>query len=169
MIFADIPEIERISNTLISVAVRTDEVRNDLRKTLSEVQSDIELSAYPQHAGICESVTLSIEALTAANDILQTLKGILPYIAGEYEANETRNINALSRMTIALSNIHANFSVATSHGQVMTVERTVQTQSSDRLRKLVSESAAEMQITNVAAIGKVINEEYDIEQIEDMV
>lgn len=168
MILADLSELEKISFELVSVAAGTDEVLNSIRKTLAEIQNDIELASYPQHAGVCESVTLSIDSLNRGNDILQTLKGILPYVSGEYEANEVKNINALSRMTLLLSNIHTDMSVATSQGQVTTVERTEQTQSSDHIRELVSDSAMEMQITNIAAVGKVAKEEYSIKQVEDM-
>ena len=168
MILADLPELEKISGELISVAIGTDEVLNSVRKTLSEIQNDVELTTYPQHADVCESVALCVESLNRSNDMLQTLKGTLQYISGEYEANEIHNINALSRMTTMLSNIHTNLVASTAMGRVTTVEQSDQIQSSSHIRELVSDSAMEMQVTNIAAVGKVVKEEYSIKQVEDM-
>lgn len=168
MIFADVAEIEKISHILSALADRADESLSVLRRTLAEMQNDVEFGMYPQHAAVCNSVSLSIDSLARGNDILQTLKGALSNAAHEYEETETNNINALNRMTNLLSNIQAGMFLSTLPEQVPTVANENQPNGLDRVRELVSASAAEMQITNIAVISKVITEDYGIDQVTDM-
>ena len=168
MIYADLPEMERIIASLLSIAAEADEVLSELQRVSAEIQNNIELETYPQHAAICEAVLQSVNSLNRGNDTLQTLKGILAYVVEGYEENEKKNIDALIRMTLFLSNIQTGLSESISPGQVVAFEQTSQMQDLERVWHLVSESAAETLVTNVAAVGKVINEEYDVKQVVDM-
>lgn len=168
MIFADVAEIEKISHILSALADRADEALSVLRRTLAEMQNDVEFGMYPQHTTVCNSVSSSIDSLARGNDILQTLKGVLANAVREYEDAEESNVNALNRMADLLSHIQTGMFLSTLPGQIPTVANENQPNSLDRVRGLVSASAAEMQLTNIAVISKVIKEEYGIDQVTDM-
>lgn len=168
MIIADIGELEKIINMLISVSSETDEVLNRLRKTSAEIQSDFDLQTYPQYPYITESVSLGINALNRGNDTLQSLKNVLLYVATEYVDNEKKYKNALARMTALLSGIGANLTSATLSEDIVSVERDTQTDLHAQVVSLVSDSALEMQVANIAAITKKTDEEYGTVDIEAM-
>ena len=167
MIIADIGELEKLSSMLISISSETDDVLQRLRKMSSEIQSDLDLQTYPQYPLVTEAVSLGVDALNRGNDTLQSLKNVLLYVATEYESNEKKHKNALARMTTILSGINVNLTAATTP-DTASVERDEQTDKHEQVVSLVSDSALEMQMANIAAITKKADGEYGIEKVEAM-
>lgn len=168
MIIADIGELEKLSNMLISVSSETDEVLQWLRKTSSEIKTDLDLQTYPQYPLVTEAVSLSIDALNRGNDTIQSLKNVLLYVATEYENDEKKHKNVLARMTTLLSGINVNLTSAASPADTASVERDEQTDRHEQVVSLVSESSLEMQMANIAAITQKTDEEYGIEEVAVM-
>lgn len=168
MIIADIGELEKLSSMLISISSETDDVLQRLRKMSSEIQSDLDLQTYPQYPLVTEAVSLGVDALNRGNDTLQSLKNVLLYVATEYESNEKKHKNALARMTTILSGINVNLTAATTPADTASVERDEQTDTHEQVVSLVSDSALEMQMANIAAITKKADGEYGIEKVEAM-
>ena len=164
MITADIGELEKITTMLISISSDADEVLHRLRKTSAEIQSDLELQTYPQYPQVSEAVSLGVDALNRGNDTLQSLKNALLYVAREYEENEKKYKDSLARMTLVLSGIEANLnSVIAANG---IVEQSEQSALHSLAVSMVSDSALEMQMVNIAALTKKINDEYGIKEVE---
>lgn len=166
MIIADINELERITDMLVSVSSETDEVLNRLRKISAEIHSDFDLQTYPQYSVVTESVSLGIDALNRGNDTLQSLKNVLLHVATEYGENEKKHKNAIARMTARLSDVCVNLSSTILSKDAVSIERDSQTDRHAEVVSLVSDSAVEMQMVNIAAIAKITDEEYGIVEVE---
>ena len=165
MITADIGELEKITTTLISVASETDEVLHRLRKTSAEIQSDLDLQTYPQYPQVAEAVSLSVDALNRGNDTLQSLKNALLYVAGEYEEKEKEYKNALARMTTVLSGIETTLTSVIASSGVVPIEQGDQSERHSQVVSVVSDSALEMQMVNIAALTKKTDDEYGIKEV----
>lgn len=168
MIYVDIPEIEKLSELLVIIASLSDETLSKLRHIYGEMQSDLELANYPQCPMCLEATALSIDALNRANDMLQSLKGILLSVPGEYEAKEQEHRNMISRMTELLAAYNIDLGAAISPTGVPIEEQSAEQERQAQVQQLVADSAAEMELTNIAAISKVVKEEYDVRKVEDM-
>lgn len=168
MIGVEISELEKIADILFLMASNTDETLNALRRISAEMQEDLELKVYPQSTNILEEVCFGIESLNRANDTLQSLKHIVLSAVSEYQANEEKNKNTLARMSNCLESLYQGMNVAVTPGEIVHAEIASEAMNQNRVQELVAGSVQEMQIANIAAVSKVLEEEYSIDEVEDI-
>lgn len=168
MITADTPELEQISARVAQMAGDSEEVLSLLRRIGAEMETDLELAAYPQAAIVCRAISSTIIDLSHADDMLQKLKAILAVVPTEYEETEKRQIDAISRLTMVLSGIHVDLAASEVIGRISSENRNGNTVLDEQVSRLVSNSVTEMQITNLAAVGKAIEEEYGVLKVTDL-
>lgn len=169
MIKVDFAEIEQITDILVKMASDSDEVFNRLRHISMEMQEDLELAAYPQSGVALEAVSVAIDALNRGNDTLQSLRSAMLPVATTYQENEQKVKDALSRMTVQMDKVCVGYSAAIASDSITHVEHSDAVVSQSKLQQLVAESVEEMQVTNIAAVTKVVREEYEISGVEDLV
>lgn len=160
MIKADTPQLERIAQRLALMASNSEDICSLLRRIDAELESDLELAAYPQAAVVCEAVQSAIAALSKADELLQGLKTVLAFAPAEYEDAEKQQIDAISRLTALLSGINMNLVAAETPGKIVVEEQGSYTERDALVACLVADSAAELQITNLAVLSKAVEEEY---------
>lgn len=169
MITVDVAQIEVLTDLLIDSTAGADEVLNRLRRVSSEIQSDTELAKYTYADNLTEYVSLAIQELNRVTDILMTLKNAMLPVADIYRENEKKNKNALIRMTAYVD------SIKTTLISVISADTVPQTVHSDdalylqrKVQRLVSDSISEMQVTNIAAITRIIEDEYEVTNVKSL-
>lgn len=166
MIAADISELEKLSFIIAGLASDTDETLNLLRRTLSEMENDAEFQLQVQGVEACEHISFSIDKINRVNDMLQSLKHVLSLVPSEYRENEEKHKNAISRMTERIKKIGTGFAAVASSSQITPVEQSNENIRQNDIQKLVSDSAEEMQMVNIASLTQTIKDEYGIENVE---
>lgn len=169
MIKVNIAEIEQITDTLVKAASNSEEVFNRLRLILSEMQDDFELSAYPQTPFVLESVSMAQSALNRGNDTLQSLRNVMQSVADHYQETELKNKAALNRMAATMDRVSVGYHAAVVSDSIAHMEHDDTIVFQNKIQQLVAQSSEEMQLTNIAAITKTVQEEYEIIKIEDLV
>lgn len=168
MITIDIAQIEVLIDLLVKSASDADEVLSRLRSVATEIQNDVELPLYAQADVVLESVALAIQALNRGTDTLLSLKGTMMPVADIYRENEKNNKDALSRMTAYIDSVKTGFSAAISTYTIPQAEHSDSVSSQSKVQQLVADSVSEMQATNIAAITKVVKEEYEAKTIKSL-
>ncbi len=166
MISVDITEIEQLTDLLIKAASDTDESLSLLRKVSFEMQNDIELQTYIQSAIANESVSLAIDSLNRGSDTLQSLKNVLMSVADGYIENEKKNINSVNRMASYLENLHIGLDAALAATQIPVSVQTDDVVSHTKVQQLVADSAESLSVTNIAAVTKTVQKEYDVQSVK---
>ena len=133
------------------------------------MHNDLDLPTSPQSAVTLEAVSLAVDAFNRANDTIQSLKNTMLPMAGVYQENEQKNINALNRMLVMLDNVNTGFNAAIVSNGITPVEHSDEIISQSKVQQLVADSVEEIQVANVAAVSKVVDEEYEIKDVKDLV
>ena len=168
LIKVNVFELEKITNNLIKITSDTDELLNRLKSISSEMQNDVELSTYIQSKKLIDSVLVATDAINRGNDIAQTLKNVMLSVASDYKETEKMNIDALNRMIIVMDAVSSRYNASVTSYNIPHIEHTDLLASQNKVQQLVTDNAEEMQITNIAVITKVVQEEYEVKSVKDM-
>lgn len=168
MIKVNLAEIENLSSALIDSASKTDDSLQKLRFLSNEMVNDTELPMYTQSEAILLAVTSAVNALNRGNDTLLSLKNIILSIPDAYQELEKSHKDALNRMITTMSSLNLNYSSVITSPNTPLVEEDDAIQSQNNVQQLVADSCEDMQITNIAAISKVIEDEYNIQEIKEI-
>ncbi len=168
MIKADIEQIEALTDIVTACAYDSEEMLDRMNRILHEMMDDLELNEYPQSAVAIEAAGLAADSIELANDTLLSLRGAVLPAADMYRENEMKSISALSRMTVMLDNAATGYNAALTADGVSSVEHSDQTVSHDKVMRLVAESTAGMQLTNIAAVTKAAREEYAVSELSNL-
>lgn len=168
MINVDIAQIEALTDLLTKSASCADDALNRLRSVSSEMINDTELPMYTQYDVLLETVALATQALNRGTDTLLTLKGAVTPVADIYRDNEKKNKDALSRMTTYVDSVNTSVSAAVFVSTVPDSEHSDAESANKKVQQLVVDSVSQMQATNIAAVAKVVNDEYEVKNINDL-
>lgn len=168
MISVNTSELEQLTEHVFKAAADCDEVLVLLRRIRTEMQEDIELQTYPQAMIADESLGYAVESLNRGNDTLQSLKGVLAPLASQYEENESNGKNAIGRMTEYLGSLQAGLAAADLASCLPVAIPTDEAGMHEQVKQLIAQDAEEMAAANVASVSRVIEEEYELNQVLPM-
>ena len=104
MISVDISAIEELKEVIKKASTDSEETLALLKRTLAEMQDDLELQTYVQATSSEEAVIEAVNTLTRINERISALKNILLSLDEEYGNIEYENINAIERMAAYFNN-----------------------------------------------------------------
>lgn len=166
LISVDTEELERLSDVFLALGTKSDDSYEKLRKISNEMAYDVDLLSYPQGASATEMVSYAVNSLNQVNGSVQSLKGLLLTLAEFYKDKEKEYSSAISRITAIMDSLNVNVNTAITSPDIAIVEVTDEVDGHSDIQRLVDESAVQMQITNIAAVNKVIEEDYDINDVK---
>ncbi len=167
MVIADISELEHIADILSVTSSEIDDTLNKAKATFAEMSADVEFAQYVHTQPCLEKAGAAISSLFNVNERISELKGIMFSVSGGYSDTERACKNAISRMTayMSLLNDTATTALSLDYPSVTSLE---QSTNQDEIQKMISGSAEELQIANIAAVSKIIEKEYPVKQIQVM-
>lgn len=168
MIKVNLAEIEILSATLMDSASKSEDTLQKLKFLSNEIANDIELPMYTQADAVLQAVSHATDTLNRSNDTLQSLKNVISSVSSTYQETEKANTDALNRMLSIMSSLDAGYNSIIVSQNTPLVEHDDTVMALDKVQQLVTESSEEMQITTIAAITKVIEDEYEINDIKEV-
>ena len=168
MIKVDLSEIELLSDLLVRTASDTEEALGKLRQVSREMQEDVELSTYLQAPMALESISGAIAALNRGNDTLQSLKNVLLSVEDTYQETEKKAKNALNRMTVSMDAAGVGYNCAMAPEGIKPPEQSDEITAQEDLQQLVSDNVQQLQAINIAAITKVVTDEYEVSSVAEL-
>lgn len=168
MIKVEIAEIEQLTDVLSKAASDSDEVLSRLRQINTEMHDDLELPNYPQAPMLMDSVTYAIDTLTRSNDTLQSLRNVMFSVAADYREQEQRHKEALGRLTSVMDGVGTTYHAAVTSDSISHLEHSEEVNTQNDVQQLVAGSIEEMQATNIAAVSRMVREEYEVSQTRDL-
>lgn len=171
MIKVSIAEIENLTDILKKAASASDEVLNKLRQLSNEMTDDFELAAYSGVDGVMTVLSEAITALSHGNDTLQSLKNVMLPVADLYKDNERKNKEYLNKIIGVMNVTGDRYSTAVSSDSILYVEHSEAGAYQNRMMGLISdydEKLDGMRTTDIAAIAKIVKEDYKIKAVRTL-
>ena len=165
MIYINTDGLENISDLLVALASQTENEFYRAKAALMELQENTQFQSYPQYVSACETMSHATDELFRLKDTLNTLMNILLSASGDYIQEEKKKVELLRKVTDCLASVSYNLSVAVETSGKAEVEKSDEMLSMDEIQKLVADSNLQMQMTNIAAVSKKVQEEYEVNKI----
>ena len=162
MITVDILALEELSDHMVNMASDVDELLSQMQMTCTEIRDNPEMAAYPQYTPVLEALMGCTNTIAQINESVQSLKIILLGSVDEYKENEEGFAKQLDQMLSSLNALHLDFSAAAAAAAMLPIEMDEEIIGQNKLQQLVADSSSDMQLTNLAAVTQVIEEEYGV-------
>ena len=165
MITVDLSALEELSAMTNTSASDADDVRSRLRDVIAEMEENVELTQLPQSASALEALDNCVNTMGDLSESMQALRQLMLGAAEEYAENERRFTEELDAMFETLNGIGTALSAA-EVADLVVVEKNYDDLCKTQVEKLVAESSSAMEMVNVAAVSKVIDEQYGVTDVK---
>ncbi len=161
MIEAAFSDLELLSDKIVGISSDMDELYIQMKYLYEEMSTNPELPSYPQCNAVLENFATGMDRIFRMNEMLLTLKGVMLSADDEYKAQEQKFCELISGCTAALSALQ--FELSAAFTDMLPVEQNPEVVTQNQVQQLVAQSSSDMQITNIAAVAKMIQEEYCVD------
>ncbi len=164
MITVNLPELEELCITLSSAASDAEDIVGKMGMLEEEMDTEPAFTAFPQSMDTAELLAETKLHASMLSESLRSLSNIVSEALDGYQARENAFREKLEGALASLNAVQADISA------VQTVPMTVTEPEENaaamgQVEKLVSESSAALQLTNIAAFSKVVEEDYGVSEV----
>lgn len=161
MIEVDLVELERLTDTLAAASSSTEDLVGRMHSLGVEMQANPELLTYPQSTPVLEMLSSAETRAVRLSETLITLKTLIAEAVEDYKAQEDEFLKELDGALSSISALSVSIGAAQA-AQMLVIETDTETFAQNRVQELVAQDHAEMEMTSLAAVSKVIEEEYGV-------
>ena len=161
MITVDLDGLAQMTDTLTSAASASEDILGGMHLLDAEMQANPELLAYPQSTPAIEALAEAMQEMAQLSDSLITLKNILSDAEEEYKKQEEILRDAVGGFLSTLAALQTELGAAQA-AQMLVIEQDTETFAQKCVQDLVADSSTEMELTSIAAVSQVIEEDYGV-------
>ena len=165
MTYVDIDVLEQIKVNMNDVLNQVLECEGTLKQQFSQMQTEpVELDGYPEWGKIKNLCDDTIMELVVIREDIEQLLTVLETVPTEYKEMEKKYANLVQQVSTKMSNLQALLSGAVAIDYPVNME-TDNVENGKNVERDVESAMVSMEISNLNAITRTLEEEYAYESV----
>lgn len=165
MIYVNTDGLENISDLLTGITSVAENEFYRAKSVMSEIQGNPKFQSYPQYIMACDYMAHATDELFRLQETLRTLMTLLISASEDYKTEEKKRIELLHKVTDCLAKVDYTISAAIQSDGKSEVETSQEMVDLDELQKMVEEDLLSIEMINIAAVSRKVQEEYEVTKV----
>lgn len=163
--FTDTETLELIRDRLRTMISRMDDTAGALRQMYNQMLTEFSFDQFPQWSqavGCCGDAIEDTEMLTRR---VEQFIAIVESAVDTYQENEKEHIHAISQLSARILSLQSGFAAVMSEGYPLGLVEGETSSAATQLEKQTSEAVQDLELSNLMAVTKVLENEYNYNKV----